>query len=186
MKLFCVILLVCVLAPASLHAGKAICYFTWKDTNVPRCDRFEIYRDGALLATVTDTPFVDSTATWGHRHAYYLRAVRAGLTSGPSNGLTVLGVDWTQGATDTMRAWQRDGAALLIVALPYSRWTINWAYTPGIFELVIGHCDYDYDFDNGKLNLSDFCFFGRTRKSADELRRFGNCYQMQERMEFSR
>jgi len=186
MKLLCAILIICSLFSIPLRASSIL--LSWHDPNKPKCDSFRIYRDGVLIATTNDTTLIDAAVTVGVRHTYYQIGVRGTEVSKPSRTASGLILDWTQGATDIMEAcqWSTDSLTLLLVALPYSRWTINWAYAAGIFEQVIGHCDYDYDFDNGKLNLSDFCFFGRTRKSADEVRRFGNCYQMQERMEFAR
>jgi len=191
MKLLCVILIVCSLS-MPLHASTIL--LSWHDPNKPKCNSYRIYRDGVLIATTNDTTLIDAAVTVGVRHTYYQIGVRGTEVSKPSKTASGLILDWTQGATDIMEScqWSTDSLTLLLVALPYSRWTINWAYAPGIFERVVGHCDYDFDFNNGKLNLSDFVYFGwywarlPVAQRENALRGFGNCYQMQERMEYAR
>ena len=191
MKTICFVLL-CVLAWASA-ANASSWRLHWADKNSPRCTAYNVYRDGVLAATTPDTAYVDSTASVSTRHSYYVIGIRNGKQSVPSPTATGLKLDWTQGSTDCMEVRQRTNAStLLLVMLPYSRWTINWAYSPPVAERVIGHCDYDFDFNNGKLNLSDFCFFSTywtntpVALRADEVRRFHNCYQRQERIEWSK
>jgi len=193
MKLFYALLLTALVSTSASAARSALWRIHWTDPNTPRCSSYQVYRDGVLCATVTDTVFTDSTATHGVRHVYWLTSTRNGKTSGPSTKRAyALALDWTQGATDTMRRYQsNDPLTLLLVALPYSRWTINWVYNVSS-ERVIGHCDYDYDFNNEDLDLSDFCFFSRhwtltpVAQRPDELRRFGSGYGLQERMEYSK
>jgi hypothetical protein len=158
---------------------------SWHDTNVPPCDAFRVYRDGALIARVLGTSFEDTTALDGVRYSYKIIAVRDGLTSRWSPSRSVLALRWNQGIADTLWYSAARDSTLLFVCLPRAPWAVNWAL--GSSEHVVAHSDYDLDFNNA-LDLRDLVFFAGLpgRRTADECRAMLNVYHRQARMEWQR
>jgi hypothetical protein len=158
---------------------------SWTDPNVPPCDAFKLYRNGALLAQTAATSYEDTTALDGVRYVYSIVSVRGGLESRLSLSRSALALRWNQGVADTMWYGAARDSVLLFVCLPRAPWAVNWAL--GSSEHVVAHADYDLDFNNA-LDLRDLVFFAGLpgKRTVDECRAMLNVYHREARKEYQR
>lgn len=81
----------CHAAPPTPVPPPASHYVTlaWQESDA--VDGFDVYRDGALItiSPVEDKSYVDSNVTAGATYSYYVVAIANGITSQPSESVTV-------------------------------------------------------------------------------------------------
>ena len=75
------------LAPTGLSVAKSSCRLSWTDPNTISMT-YNIYRDGSLVGSTTNTSYTDSSMTSG-THQYYVTAVQDNVAeSGSSNSVS--------------------------------------------------------------------------------------------------
>ena len=148
---------------------------------IERATHYQIQRDKVNVGYGTGLQYTDSAIVSGRHYVYRIRAWDGALWSTWSNECTGLYLDWTQGATTTIRWHAYATDTLVMVDLPASRWDCS----VGDSLRVVCVCEFDYNGD-GWVTLSDFIPFGMSRPTLSEIAQFSVVYQKAGRMEWSR
>ena len=142
----------------------AVASFTLSWGSIPEdVDGYRVYRrEGLGGAAVViyeglDTLAVDSTVAVGHRYFYNVRAFRGDLEGEESNTVSGAWVDFARGRpSSVLDVWR--GSELTRAVVPALPGATSF-YLGFEGERVSFDCEVDYNGD-GRLNLSDFSFFG--------------------------
>ena len=147
---------------------------------IERATHYQIQRDSMNVGYGSGLQYTDSAIVSGRLYVYRIRAWDGALWSTWSNECTGLYLDWTQGATTTIR-WHAYTAqdTLVMLDLPASRWDCS----VGDSLRVLCVCAFDYNGD-GWVNLSDFIPFGMTHPTLSDVAMFGAVYGKAARMEW--
>ena len=147
---------------------------------IERATHYQIQRDGANVGYGTGLQFDDSAIVSDALYVYRVRAWDGALWSTWSNERTGLYLNWTQGATSTIR-WHAYTAqdTLVMIDLPASRWDCSASDS----LRVVCMCEYDFTGD-GRVTLPDLAAFSTMAPTLQEIIQFGNVYQRFSRLEW--
>ena len=146
---------------------------------VERATHYQVQRDGVNVGYGSGLQFTDSAIVSGRLYVYRVRATDGAEWSTWSNERSGLYLDWTHGATLTIRWHTYATDTLVMVDLPDSRWDCS----VGDSLRVLCVCAFDYNGD-GWITLSDFIPFGMSRPTLSDVAMFGAVYQRAARIEW--
>lgn len=160
------------------------CYINAYDSAMVCPDSFRIWRNGKHIASVADSTWGD-TDPLAVRRYYYLTALAQGYReSDPSNVVSGLYIDWSDGAEVVMvKIKEYDGHCIKVV-LPWGPWSLDWVTMEP--DSVVAWSDWDFNRD-ARCDLSDLSYFGQGYGSIWDLSdfaSFGGLYNKPARLEW--
>jgi len=146
---------------------------------VERATHYQIERNDIPVGYGSGLQYTDSAIVSGRLYVYRQRAWDGVEWSTWGNERSGLYLDWTQGATLTIRWHTYATDTLVTVDLPDSRWICS--VSESLYVLCV--CAFDYNGD-GWVTLSDFIPFGMTHPTLSDVAMFGAVYGKAARMEW--